>query len=366
MKRKLIILPLVIVCFLCSFTLNNDDNENNSLQKYEFESYIDELYEAVLTVTQREEGSLFGDGIGSAVDLLIAALSSSVLSGESFVLFGAAILISLFGVLCEGMENDGTVSAALTAILSLPAVRSLSGAFSVAKEGIESGSGIFSELIPTVCAIFSISSGASASSVAASGLGITLSIVSKFVSGGMLLAAELIFAFAMMGSIDGAGIGSGIAKGIKNAFMLISGGVCVIVIGSLSVSSVLSAVGDSLGLRAARYAASSLVPVVGGAVSGALGVLVSGVRSLSSAVGLVGSAAILSAFAIPLVTLFGYKITLGACSIICTFSGSSHGQRLFSSLSAATDAMLAALCLSATLYILEISVLTSVIKGVLL
>jgi predicted PurR-regulated permease PerM len=104
---------------------------------------------------------------------------------------------------------------------------------------------------------------------------------------------------------------------------------------------------------------------VGGAVSGALGVLVSGVRSLSSAIGLIGSAAILSAVALPLVTLFGYKISLGACSIICSFSGSSHGQRLFSSLSAATDAMLAALTLSATLYILELSVLTSVIKGVL-
>jgi Na+-driven multidrug efflux pump len=49
----------------------------------------------------------------------------------------------------------------------------------------------------------------------------------------MLLAAELIFAFAMMGSIDGIGIGSGVAKGIKNAFMLISGGVCVILLGSL-------------------------------------------------------------------------------------------------------------------------------------
>ena len=74
-------------------------------------------------------------------------------------------------------------------------------------------------------------------------------------------------------------------------------------------------------------------------------------------IGLIGSAAILSAVALPLVTLFGYKISLGACSIICSFSGSSHGQRLFSSLSAATDAMLAALTLSATLYILELSCL---------
>ena len=365
MKRKLIILPFVIVCFLCSFASENADNENNSLQKYSFESYLDELYSAVSTVAEGESFAIFKDGIGTALDLLSDTLSASLLSGESLVLFGAAILISLSGVLSEGMENEGTVSAAVAAILSLPAVRSLLGAFSVAKEGIASGSGIFSELIPTVCAALSLSAGVTASSAAASGLGITLSIVSKFVSGGMLLAAELIFAFAMMGSIDGIGIGSWVAKGIKNAFMLISGGVCVILLGSLSVSSVLSAAGDSLGLRAARYAASSLVPVVGGAVSGALGVLVSGVRSLTSAIGLIGSAAILSAVALPLVTLFGYKISLGACSIICSFSGSSHGQRLFSSLSAATDAMLAALTLSATLYILELSVLTSVIKGVL-
>lgn len=365
MKRKLVVLPLVIVCFLCSFTTENSDNENNSLHNYGFEAYLDELFSTIEELGRGDGVDIFEDGVGGALDKLLESLSSSVISVDSLILFAAAILISLSGVLCEGMENEQTVSAAVGAILSLPAVRSLSGAFSVAADGISSGSVVFSELIPTLCATLSISSGAYASSVASSGLGITLSIVSKFVSGGMLLAAELIFAFAMIGSIDGIGSGSGIAKGIKNAFMLVSGGVSVFTLGSLSVSSALSSAADSLGLRAARYAASSVLPIVGGAVSGALGVLVSGVRALSSAIGLIGSAAILSAFAMPLVTLFGYKISLGSCSILCTFSGSSHGQRLFSSLSAAADAMIAALALSATLYILEITVLMSVVKGAL-
>jgi stage III sporulation protein AE len=212
-------------------------------------------------------------------------------------------------------------------------------------------------------AVIALGAGGGASAMASSGLGITLSFVSGFISRGMVAAAELIFAFAMVGSADVLGIGSAIAKGVRNLFALASGAVSTVILGSISVSAALSVAKDSLGLRAARYAISSAVPMVGNAVSGSLGALISGVRQLSSLIGAIGSAALLSTFLLPIITLFGYKITLGACSILCVFTGANHAGRLFSSLSLAVDSMIAALALSATLYILELTSLAGILKG---
>ena len=364
MKKILILLPLISICFLCSFSDKTSNNENNSLHNYEFDAYIDEIYDTLETIVGTERTELFSGGVGNALGSFLTSLKQTVFSNASIILIAVAMLISVASVTC-GTENESLISSAVVAVLSIPAVRELSLAFTVAKEGISSGSELFSELIPTVTAAVALGGGAGASSVAATSLGITLSLVSHFISGGMLIAAELIFAFAMMGSIDSLGLGSGFAKGIRNIFTLIAGAVSVLTLGSLSVSTVLSAVGDSLSMRAAKYAASSAIPIVGGTVSGALGALVSGVRSLSIAVGVFGTAALASAFALPVVTLIGYKLSLGACSMICVFTGAMHGQRLFSALSLATDAMIAALAISATLYILELSVLMSVVKGVL-
>ena len=314
-------------------------------------------------IVNERDPLLFGD-VSERCTAFFDSLKEALISPLAAIALISALLMSFVSAAANGIgENEGVVSMVAPLVISIPAVSFLDSALSAASEGMNSGCELFSELIPMVSAVVALGAGGGASAMASSGLSITLSFVSGFVCRGMVGAAELIFAFAMMGPIDSLGLGAGFARGIRNAFVLAAGAVSTIILGSLSVSAAVSVAADSLGLRAARYAASSAIPIVGGTVSGALGALVSGIRSLSVVMGTLGAAALASTFFIPLITLLGYKITLGACSILCVFTGANHGQRLFSSLSLAIDAMMAALALSATLYILELTVLCGILKG---
>jgi stage III sporulation protein AE len=132
----------------------------------------------------------------------------------------------------------------------------------------------------------------------------------------------------------------------------------LLIVAILGAQTFITAASDSLAIRGAKYAISGMIPVVGGTVSGVLGMLISGVKLLSGSIGAISVAVLLSFMGAPLIQLLFYRLCIGACVIITSFSGASFGERFFSSVKGAIDCLIAVLTSSLMIFILEIIILT--------
>ena len=111
---------------------------------------------------------------------------------------------------------------------------------------------------------------------------------------------------------------------------------------------------DGAYLRAAKFAASGTIPVVGSAVSSLLGTLGGGLAIMKSAVGGVSVYLLLSYSLAPLIILLLYKLCLALATMILEFSGSGGGVRVFSAFSSSLDAVIAVYVTSCAVYLSEI------------
>ena len=118
-----------------------------------------------------------------------------------------------------------------------------------------------------------------------------------------------------------------------------------------------------MALRSAKYAAANMIPVVGNVVSGALGTLTSGVKMLTGTVGALSAASVVYVAASPLVSLLLARVALVTGSAICGFSGADFGRGFFESVKGAVDALISVTVFSSLIYILEIIVLMTVVRG---
>jgi hypothetical protein len=105
---------------------------------------------------------------------------------------------------------------------------------------------------------------------------------------------------------------------------------------------------------ATKYAVSNMLPIAGGAVSGALSTLVSGMSYYASLVG-GGAIAVTVLCAIaPIVTLLMYKLALSVVMIFISFIASDALERGVKAISSALDCLIALCSVTVVIYALEI------------
>ena len=387
MKMKIIcIIALCLsVALLCSFSKNNAKYENISLQNEENKSKSSEKTDYSGTLSEKSEDELqeiydmlldaIPDGAPKNTDEAMGALgiertlgwiSGFFTSGESvstvFVFVAVGMLFSLSELLSHGSGIEGSAAGV---ILTVPILHRLIDALIGVSEGIRGMSETFSALIPALTALLAIGGGGSAASVSGAGMSISLGIVSGALSGCLLPLSAMIFSSSIASSFDTVGVTEGVVKGIRGLFGFLVGFSSLIIIGMFGAQTVLAVSADNLALKSAKYAVSGMIPVVGGAVSGALSALISGVKLLSATVGTVSVVALLFTVTAPLAKLLLLRFCLWLSITVASFSGGSQGARLLGSLRSALDTLIAILVSSTLVYLLEIIIVTGSIRGAL-
>jgi stage III sporulation protein AE len=220
----------------------------------------------------------------------------------------------------------------------------------------------FSAAIPIFTLINTSSGAVSTASAQAFNMNLTLAIIEKFCTGALLPTSFAVFSLGFTASISDSGAGN-VARGVKSAFMWGVGLVGSLLAAVIAMQSVVASAADNATLRAARYAASGMIPIVGSTVASALSTLGGGMAYLKSTVGM-GSVAVILALSIaPLVSLLLYRLSISACLIYLEFSGSSGGVRCYSAIRAALDTLIAVYSTSVLVCIIEVVVF---VKGVFL
>ncbi len=390
MKRIVLTLAFVFltVLSLSSFTYSenreNNNNDNNSFQnrnfavlnlsnETDFEKELENIYEDFLELLPDEfpEGTKELSGF-FGIESVLGFIKDAVLGEENRILktflrfLGISLIFALAEIFCSEIgELSPSVKSALAVCLSLPVLTFAKDTVFMVKSGIESGSEFFSGIIPILCSVLAIGTGASTASASASGMSLSLSFISGFLSNNLLPVSALIFSISLISTIDtGQGI-SGASRGIRGWFNFGIGVVSVVLVATMTFQSVISASADSLTLRGAKYALSNMIPIAGGVVSGALSTLASGVKMLSSSIGVMSVAVILSFMGAPLISLLLYRLCMGACITFCSLAGASYGQKFFESVRGALDCIIGILSFSLLIYILEITLFMKLIGGVL-
>ncbi len=389
--NKMLAIAITAASFLslCSFKKNECKNENISLQNITIttlntqnspenssaffttgEDELDKIYDDFISSMPedipktREEIKGFL-GIKEVFGRIFTSLGASENTKGIALMIAIAMLLALVELFVSESELCDASRSAILVILSVPVLNIMLQLVKDTYSALVLGSEIFSGIIPAVSGLLAVGSGGSSAALSGAGMNASLGFVNGALANNLLPLSAMIFSASAVSSFDTDGITEGVAKGIRGIFNFLIGLSSVVITAVVGMQTAVSVSVDNLALKSARYAVSGMIPVVGGAVSGALSTLIAGVKLLSSSVGAVSLAALLSALGLPLLRLLFYRFALFLCITVSSFSGGSLGARLFTSVRGALDTVIAVLASSALVYVLEAVILTSCIRGAL-
>lgn len=345
---KNIIKMLIIVVITLLFSV--------SVAAKEPDEYIEEFREAVPEeyAVKLEDGdplSLIGpDALFSEVVSVLSGRRSEIIS-FLLIVMGCAVLLSLSSM-TEG-EITPMIEAGVGAVCSLLIFSRIGALFSEAAEGLSKLSSVFSTMLPIMTAVTLAGGGGSTAAVQSAGMNLTLWLLGGVGNSFFISVVGLGVAMAMITSFGDEG-GLRVTAGVKSFFIFCVGIISAVLSAVFALQTVVASAADSAAIRAARYAASGLIPVVGSSVSGALSTIVSGLAYAKSIVGAGGIAVIAVMALSPLIMLLIYRASIAAMVSFAEFSGRGSAVRMLVAFKFSLDSMIALYTVSVLVYIIEI------------
>ena len=253
-------------------------------------------------------------------------------------------------------KNASSGVCIIMAVTTYPTVYSV---FESVGKSLDSAVSFFGTALPIMTAISTASGAVKTAAVQAMNMNIILGIVGNVATEILLPLSFAMLALARVSSLNDSGVGN-VAKGIKGLFTFGLGIVSAVSSAAITLQTVIASASDSAALRAARYAAGGLIPVVGSSVSSALSTLAGGLAYVKSAVGAAAIAVVSSITIAPLVLLLCYRLTFSLAADFLDYASDSGAKRCFLAYRTAFDTVIAVHVMSTLVCIIQIIVF---IKG---
>lgn len=270
-----------------------------------------------------------------------------------FTVLGFAILSVASGLLSYGSAAERSVGVGVMVIASVSVYPSLYSLFYSVGESLEAISSFFGAALPVMTAITTATGSVKTAAVQAANMNVALGIVGAVSVRLLLPLSFALLAIALVSSF-GDGAVSTVGKGIKSLFTFGLGIVTAISSAAVSLQTVIASASDTASLRAARYAASGLIPVVGSSVSSALSTLAGGLAYAKSTVGAAAIVVILVLSMTPLFSLLLYRAVFSIAVSFLEYLGNSVGSRCFSAYRIAIDSVISVYVMSTLVCIIQL------------
>ena len=170
-----------------------------------------------------------------------------------------------------------------------------------------------------------------------------IQVLSRVISSVVIPLAGCIIGITAAGSIDPDLNLDWLCEGIKKFVVWGLGLIMTLFLGLLSVQSLITASADNAAMKTLKYAVSSAVPIVGGAVSDALSTVSGSISLLKTGIGGFGIAAVVCMLLPPVVTVLMYKFLLFAAGVISDLFGCTGTGKIIKSGENVMTVILAAL-----------------------
>ncbi len=154
-----------------------------------------------------------------------------------------------------------------------------------------------------------------------------------------------------------------IAQFIKKIVIWVLGILVTIFVGLLSVQGVVAGAADSVTLRAAKFAVSNSVPIIGGAVSDALATVKSSVGLVRGSTGTFGIIAVIALVLPSLMSIVGYRLALMLLTSISEMFGTDTMTKLIKSGENVMAIILAMLMSFVVLMVVSVAIMLFMYNG---
>ena len=333
----------------------NISYENSGISELEkgFLNILPSGYESYVDISRLSEL-----GLDALVREVIAIASGR--SGEVASFFMLVLGVSLIASLASFVSSpiSPAVRGGVAAAASLAVFLALYPLFEATAESLEALTGFFSALVPTLTAYLALGGGSASALGAASGLSLTLWFTA-LIGGSLLLPLTAAsFASSTVSSTLG-GVSERVGIGVGRSVKRVIGGVGAVLAAVFSLQTFVSVAADGVKMRAAKYAAGNLIPMVGSSVSGALSALGGGLSAVGGIIGASSVAVIVAMSLSPLVLLLLYRLALYLSSVALELSSSGADGPIKSFMNS-LDILISVYITTIIIYIFEIIL---IVKG---
>lgn len=262
---------------------------------------ISELYDSVPEEAAEyiKENNIGADGSGIAeitlndiFEKILDEISASL--KRPVTMFSSLLAVIILGSVLKNLVsgNSASINQTFTLVCSLTSTviisTYLSGILADINNAISSASDFSLTYIPVIAGIIAVGGHASTAAVYTSVMMIGIQVLTQITVNVLFPVTSCLIGISAAGGLNRDLKIDKLGDGLRKAIIWALGLIMTIFIGFLTLQSGISASADSISLRAARFAVSTGVPFVGGAVSDALSTVKTSIELLKSGVGSFG------------------------------------------------------------------------------
>jgi stage III sporulation protein AE len=341
---------LIIVVIIPVFSTICSADEGADKYISEFESIVpDGAFVGDLDMEELQDAL----GLESFISELLVCLNNEKGKIISFLatLIGSLVLLALSssvsGPFCTA------VTAAVGTVVSISIFFSVYGVFSSVIDAVNEANDFFAALIPITVGITSLGGGAFVAGAQATGMALTSAAVSKLWGTAFTSVSGLGLSMALI-SAYGGHIADAVSRWVKKTLAWFLGIATAAIAGTLSLQTMVASARDTAAMRAAKYSASGMIPVVGSTVSSALSTLASGISYVKGVVGGGSVFVLISLLLSPLVMILLYRLSLSFVSFLAEFFEVAAASKIFGVYLNSLDNVITVYSVSSLIYVFEI------------
>lgn len=342
------------------------------------ELYREELEEFSQSLPENLPDELRGalespDGAGQAAQALdfpalwrqiSEAVSSAWPSAASLMLriMGVLIFSALYGGCRNALGTSATAACDFcsTLCIALTTAEPIGNMLSASRVYLESVTALVTGVTPIACALCAASGALHSAAVARASLMLLCTLFQNLYALLILPAVRIEFCLGIVGAL-GTGVRlDALARGIRRIFTWLLSLLGMLFTFTVGVQTVIAKSTDSFAARTVKFALGSFIPLVGGAMSDALGTAAASLALIRTTCGAVCMAAVLLLFVPLLVQLLLSRTVISLCRGAAEMIGCDREARLLGEMHGVLGYMLAAAAIVSLLVLLNMALLIGV------
>ena len=276
-------------------------------------------------------------------------------------LMGILILSSICRTFCTSIGKPDIVRAfsfLMTLIIIVAIFAKGFGSIEGTVSYFQTLNAFTSAAIPLMGSLYVMGGNAAAAVATSAGLSLFMTVLEEVVGRSIVPFCGICLALSLIGACDGAPRLGGILASLKKNYTLLLSFLMMLLLAMLSAQTVLGASQDTLAMRSAKFAAGSLIPVVGGSVAELLRSVSAGVGYMRSAVGICGVLLLLLLMLPTLVELLLARVTWQICSFFAELLGCDGEKRLLDEFASLNGYLIAAVAICSSVLFLTFTLFT--------
>ena len=212
--------------------------------------------------------------------------------------------------------------------------------------------------IPLMGSLYVMGGNAAAAVATSAGLSLFMTLLEEVVGRSIVPFCGICLALSLIGACDGAPRLGSVLASLKKNYTLLLSFLMMLLLAMLSAQTVLGASQDTLAMRSAKFAAGSLIPVVGGSVAELLRSVSAGVGYMRSAVGICGVLLLILLMLPTLVELLLARTAWQICSFFAELLGCDGEKRLLDEFASLNGYLIAAVAICSSVLFLTFTLFT--------